>query len=80
MRKFKTLLALSTVLSLTACQTMTVNNQKSVDLIQQQLNNATISSLFEQAKTNGVITIYDGNSYASYGNNVSTFLLQLSKC
>lgn len=72
MRKFKTLLALSTVLSLTACQTMTENNQKSVDLIQQQqLNNATISSLFEQAKTNGVITIYDGNSYASYGNNVS---------
>ena len=72
MRKFKTLLALSTVLSLTACQTMTINNQKSVDLIQQQqLNNATISSLFEQAKTNGVITIYDGNSYASYGNNVS---------
>ena len=72
MRKFKTLLALSTVLSLTACQTMTENNQKSVKLIQQQqLNNATISSLFEQAKTNGVITIYDGNSYASYGNNVS---------
>ena len=71
MRKFKTLLALSTVLSLTACQTMTVNNQKSVESIQQQLNNATISSLFEQAKTNGVITIYDGNSYASYGNNVS---------
>ena len=71
MRKFKTLLALSTILSLTACQTITVNNQKSVDLIQQQLNNATISNLFEQAKTNGVITIYDGNSYASYGNNVS---------
>ena len=71
MRKFKTLLALSTVISLSACQTMTVNNQKSVESTQQQLNNATISSLFEQAKTNGVITIYDGNSYASYGNNVS---------
>ena len=36
MRKFKTLLALSTVLSLTACQTMTINNQKSVELIQQR--------------------------------------------
>ena len=33
-------MALSTVLSLTACQTMTENNQKSVKLIQQQqLNN-----------------------------------------
>ncbi|MBR7539780.1 hypothetical protein KC221_26720, partial [Mycobacterium tuberculosis] len=50
---------------------MTVNNQKSVESTQQQLNNATISSLFKQPKSNGVITIYDGNSYASYGNNVS---------
>lgn len=73
MKSLKILLLLAPVFSLTACQTSPINHQeKNLAVIQkQQADNVVISNLFEAVKTNGVITIYDGDNYQSYGNNVA---------
>ncbi|WP_230659087.1 class D beta-lactamase [Psychrobacter sp. I-STPA10] len=70
MNALKSLLILFAIFNLTACQTLIIQ-QKEITTSQQQINNSIISNLFTEAKTNGVITIYDGNHYASYGNNVA---------
>ncbi len=71
MKLFKTLLILTSIFSLTACQT-SLSDYRNKNLASiQQVNNVAISNMFEETKTNGVITIYDGNNYQSYGNNIT---------
>ena len=71
MKLFKTLLISTSIFSLTACQT-SLSDYRNKNLASiQQVNNVAISNMFEEAKTNGVITIYDGNNYQSYGNYIT---------
>lgn len=72
MKMFNLVLCLSSILSLTACQTLSIHQEKVIATDQKQsVDNIAISKLFEEAKTNGVITVYDGNSYQSYGNSIA---------
>lgn len=72
MKMFNLVLCLSSILSLTACQTLSIHQEKVIATDQKQsVDNIAISKLFEEAKTNGVITVYDGNRYQSYGNSIA---------